>query len=81
MEIVFIVALLICAAVFFLSMRRRRENSIQMMLDEAWRVVLADPNYNERRLLEERKHVAEKQADLLQKESHALGLERVEDKF
>jgi len=80
MEIVFIVALLICAAVFFLS-RRRRENSIQMMLDEAWRVVLADPNYNERRLLEERKHVAEKQADLLQKESHALGLERVEDKF
>lgn len=52
-----------------------------MMLDEAWRVVLADPNYNERRLLEERKHVAENQAHTLQKESHALGVEQVHDKF
>jgi hypothetical protein len=65
MEIVFIVVLVGCIILLFMKMRNRVYASDAATLAEAWRMVLDDPNYNERRPLEERKHVAEREARTL----------------
>ena len=45
-----------------MKMRNRAKDSDEAALANAWRVVLSDPNYEERRPLEERKHLVEGQA-------------------
>jgi hypothetical protein len=61
MEIVIIIFLIICVIWLAMKVRNRAEESDEAALANAWRVVLSDPNYKERRPLEERKHTAEGQ--------------------
>ena len=62
MEIIFIVLLVGCIIWLVMKMRNRVYNSDAATLAKAWRMVLNDPHYNERRPLEERKHAAEREA-------------------
>jgi hypothetical protein len=42
-----------------MKVRNRVKESDEAVLANAWRVVLSDPNYKQRRPLEERKHAVE----------------------
>jgi hypothetical protein len=62
MELI-IVALLIAGIVWFVMRGRRRVvEANEATLGRAWRIVLDDPNYNERRALEERRRALEDEA-------------------
>lgn len=47
------------------KLSRSAASSADSVLADAWRVVLSDPNYERRRPLEERKHLAENKAQAL----------------
>jgi len=53
----FILIVLVVALLIWLVMRGRRQKleAYESTLDRAWQIVLADPHYQERRALEERK--------------------------
>jgi hypothetical protein len=64
LDSVVVVALIAVAAivVFMKSARKKRHDHL---LDAAWNEVLNDPHYTERRRVEERKHVVEKERELV----------------
>jgi hypothetical protein len=62
MEIAIIISLVVCVIWFATKVRNRAKESDEAVLANAWRVVLSDPNYKQRRPLEERKHAVEGQA-------------------
>jgi len=62
MEIVIIIFLVVCVIWLARKWWNRAKESDEVALADAWRVVLSDPNYKERRPLEERKHTVEGQA-------------------
>lgn len=72
MEIIIISFLVACIMWLVVKIRRRNTESEHAALDAAWRVVLDDPNYKERRALEERKRAAEDQARALDNDAWAL---------
>ena len=59
MEIVIIIFLIVCVIWLAMKVRNRVKESDEAVLANAWRVVLSDPNYKQRRPLEERKHTVE----------------------
>ena len=61
MEIIIIILLGVCLVWLLLNRWKRVAASNEVNLQNAWRVVLNDPNYKERRILEERKHSVEKE--------------------
>jgi hypothetical protein len=65
MEIILIILLVGCIMWLGMKMRNRVYASDEATLARAWRMVLNDPNYKERRLLEERKNAAEREAQTL----------------
>lgn len=52
--------------------RTKRQTSDQLRLDEAWRVVLSDPNYTHRRRLEEYDREVEAQARKAEAEARKI---------
>ncbi len=60
--LVLITLVAIAAIVFFVKRAKKKER--EHVLDAAWHEVLDDPHYMERRHLEERKHVVDKQREL-----------------
>jgi hypothetical protein len=66
MEIIIILFLVGCIFWLVVKLRRRVQVSEEAALADAWRVVLNDPNYKERRPLEERKHAVEGEARALE---------------
>ena len=65
MEIVITIFLAVCVIWLAMKVRNRAKESHKAVLANAWRVVLSDPNYRQRRPLEERKHAVD---------GHALAL-------
>jgi hypothetical protein len=65
LDIVVIVALA-AIALIVLSIRRAKKKHREAVLGAAWQEVLSDPHYAERRHLEERKQVVEKERELAQ---------------
>ncbi len=63
LDSVVVVALVAIAAIVFF-IKRAKKKQRERVLDAAWHEVLDDPHYMERRHLEERKHVVEKQREL-----------------
>jgi hypothetical protein len=55
MEVILIVLLIACVVWFVMRGRRRAAEANETTLQRAWRIVLDDPHYQERRALEERK--------------------------
>jgi hypothetical protein len=55
MEVILILLLIACVVWFVMRGRRRASQENEATLDRAWRIVLDDPHYHERRALEERK--------------------------
>jgi uncharacterized membrane protein len=72
MEIVIIIFLVAAIAWLVMSVRRSVLASEHATLNSAWREVLDDPNYNERRVLEEQKRAAENQERMLDDNARAL---------
>ncbi len=72
MEIIIIIFLFVCIIWLVLKMRRHAMETHHATLDAAWRVVLNDPNYKDRRLLEERKRAVEDQERALDDGARAL---------
>ncbi len=72
MEIIIISLFVACIMWLVVKIRRRNTESEHAALDAAWRVVLNDPNYKERRALEERKRASEDQARALDNDARAL---------
>jgi hypothetical protein len=62
MEIVIIIFLVVSVVWVARKMWNRAKASDEAVLGDAWREVLSDPNYKERRSLEERKDAVEDQA-------------------
>jgi len=62
MEIVIIIFLVVCVIWLAMKVRNRAKESDEAVLVNAWRVVLSDPNYKQRRPLEERKYAVERDA-------------------
>ena len=62
MEIVIIIFLVVGVILVAKKWWNRAKESDEVALADAWRVVLSDPNYEERRPLEERKRTVEGQA-------------------
>jgi hypothetical protein len=60
----FILIVLLVAGLIWLVMRGRRQKveAHEATLDRAWRIVLDDPYYKERRALEERRRALEDEA-------------------
>jgi hypothetical protein len=56
MEIAIIIFLVVCVIWLVMKVWNRAKESDEAVLAGAWHVVLSDPNYRERRPLEERKH-------------------------
>jgi hypothetical protein len=63
LDTVVLVALAAIAVIVF-SIRRAKKQKREAVLGAAWQEVLDDPHYAERRHLEERKHVVEKDREL-----------------
>jgi hypothetical protein len=55
MEVIIILFLIACVVWIIWTVQARIRASRKAALDEAWRVVLSDPNYMRRRRFEERK--------------------------
>ncbi len=72
MEIALTILLLACIAWVVINIRKNALELKIATLDAAWNVVLDDPNYEERRALEERKHSAKEQAQALEDDARAL---------
>jgi len=65
MEIVIIILFVAFVTWIVMRMWNRENASSEAALAAAWGRVLRDPNYNERRTLEERKYAVETQAQTL----------------
>lgn len=72
MEIIIIIFLVACIVWLVVKMRRRTMELDKAALDAAWRVVLDDPNYKDRRALEERKRAVQEQERALENDARAL---------
>jgi hypothetical protein len=59
-----VVVALVAIAALVIFVKRTKKEKREHLLDAAWHDVLDDPHYMERRHLEERKHVVEKQQEL-----------------
>ena len=68
MEIMLIFLLVALIALLMVRARRAEKHQHQMVLSEAWRVVLDDPHYEHRRRYEEKL----REDDLRLKKEHAL---------
>ena len=62
MELIVIPFIAACVVWAVWKVRTKRQTSETARLDEAWRVVLSDPNYAHRRRLEEYNRVVEAEA-------------------
>jgi hypothetical protein len=58
MEIVIVVLFVACAIWLVTKIWKRENDASDASVARAWRIVLSDPNYNNRRPLEERKYAA-----------------------
>ncbi len=63
LDSVVVVALVTIVTIVFLIKRAKKKHH-ERVLNVAWHEVLNDPHYTERRHLEERKHVVEKEREL-----------------
>ena len=72
MEIGIISFLVACIVWLIVKMRRHVVDSEHASLDAALRVVLEDPNYKERRVIEERRRAVEDQERALEDDARAL---------
>ncbi len=68
MEILVILSLIVLIAFLMLRSRRVEKRRREMMLAEAWRIVLQDPHYEHRKRYEEKL----REDDLSLKKQHAL---------
>jgi hypothetical protein len=72
MELIIIILLVACIVWLVVKVRRSALASEHATLNAAWRVVLDDPNYKERRALEERKRAVKEQERALEDDARAL---------
>jgi len=65
MEIIIVIVLVAALAWLLFRFSREAHDSAESVIADAWRIVLSDPKYAQRRPLEERKFIAEREAKRL----------------